>query len=216
MVAALQPVEQIVTDDVVKPANRALQPAAQGQMQPAGPLLDRGNELLARTRALLGEPPLRTFAAAAPPVREPGPELVRLPMTCSARGGSLVVIAERHGNRLRFIGHEMPRTRQEGQYRPGLLSGEYEIELMQGWACPLCQNNDDAWLCNCAEFYGALHCCGTSGGRYHCACGRFEERDLVKVKKVQVRGASVAATPDKTPSQHGQPPFKQVSYEPNR
>jgi hypothetical protein len=153
---------------------------------------------------------------AAPPVHKPSPELVRLPMTCSARGGSFVVIAERHGNRLRFVGHELPRTAGEGRYRPGMLSGEYQIEFKTGWACPLCRN-DDAWLCNCVDFNGALHCCGTSGGRYRCACGRFEERDFVKAKTVQVRGASVAATPDKAPpQQHGQPQPKQVSYEPNR
>ncbi len=203
-----------MTDDALKRAHRALQPVAPRQMQPAGPQLDRGEDPLARARALIAAP-TRTFAAP-PPVREPGPELVRLPMTCGARGGSYVVIAERRGNLLRFVGHEMPRTRQDGEYRPGLLSGEYQIEFKQGWGCPLCQN-DDAWLCSCADFSGALHCAGSSGGRRHCVCGRFEERNLVKVDKVQVRGASVAATPGKArPLQRGQPQLKQVSYERNR
>jgi hypothetical protein len=135
-------------------------------------------------------------------------------MTCSASGGSFVVIAERRGNELWFVDHEIPRTRSEGQHQPGLLSGKYKIEFKNGWVCPLCRN-DDAWLCNCERMNHALHCCGNSGGRHHCACGRFEDHEFVAVKTVEVRGTSVAATPDRTRSgsQHGQPQFKQVSHE---
>ncbi|MGD0109953.1 MAG: hypothetical protein ABSC06_38925 [Rhodopila sp.] len=57
-----------------------------------------------------------------------------------------------------------------------------------------------------------------AGGRYRCACGRVEEREFVTTEKVEVRGASVAATPGQTRSgaQHGQPQLRQVSHDTER
>jgi hypothetical protein len=173
-----------------------------------------GDDLLARAHAAITTPP-QTHVAAPP--REPHAEMVRLPMACSMTGGTFVVIAERNGDRLRFVGHEMPRTRQDAEYRPGLLSGDYKIETAADWMCPICRSSasQQIWTCHCTEFFGALHCGGMRGRARFCACGRLEERQLVTAESLQVRGVSVAATPDQTRSgtrPHGQPLLKQVTH----
>jgi hypothetical protein len=139
-------------------------------------------------------------------------------MTCGARGQTYVVIAERREDTLRFVGNEMPRSGKAGPARmPGLLSGQYHIEA-NGWRCPLCQNADAIWFCDCERMKGAMHCHGSSRGVYRCACGRAEPREFVSVKHTEVRGASVAAMPEQKRSgvQHGQPQLKQVSHERTR
>lgn len=197
-----------MSDDAIKRARRALVPALPRQTLLAGSLPDRGNDPLARARRLI--------EASPAPLHKPGSELAHVPMTCSATSRLALLIVERRGPQLRVLHHEIPQTsRQAGQYQPGLLSGEYEIEFPEGWACPFC-GNAETWSCCCTDFSGALHCCGTAGGRHHCTCGRLETRFFEQVRKVEVRGASVAATPNKTRTQHGQPRLKQVSYERNR
>ncbi len=198
--------------DMSKGTRRALKLAGSRHLQPAGPLLDhaKGNELVARARAAIGAPPRTYTATPSVPASETRAEIVRLPITCGATGGAFVGIAERCGNRLRFIGHEFPRTRQDGEYRPGPLSGEYHIDMKEGWACPLCNSGGAAqgiWMCQCAHLHGALQCGGMSGRARYCSCGRLEERQLVVAETFQVRGASVAATPGRTraaPQHHGQ------------
>jgi hypothetical protein len=207
---------RVVTNDLVTRSRQALGPAARRDLRPAEPT-DPASKLFAEARAAISSSPKQTLVAT--PLKKPGPEIVRLSMTCSARGGGgFDVIAERHGDELRFVGHEMPRPGQDGAHRlPAHLSGTYRIET-KGWACPLCQNGN-LWFCQCAEMNGAMHCLGTAGGRHHCACGRFEERHFATAEKFEVRGASVAATPGKVrpgSQQRGQPQLKQVSYERNR
>ena len=212
-----------MSHDLIARARQTLKPGAPHNMQPAGPLdLAKGADLLARAYAALATSPKQTLLATAspPPPRPAAPraERVKLPMTCSARGASYVVIAERRGDELRFVGHEMPPPGPGGAPRlPARLSGQYRIES-KGWACPLCATPGDIWFCSCDRMNGAMHCLGSAGGRYHCACGRFEEHEFVTVKTVEVRGTSVAATPDigRSGSQYGQPQLKQVSYERNR
>jgi hypothetical protein len=181
----------------------------------------KGKELLARADVALGTPPAKPLASAsvsAPPSAQPQPrvEQVKVPMMCSARGVPFVVIAERRGDELRFVGHEMPQPGPDGAppRLPGRLSGQYRIDRT-GWTCPCCSNGEGVWLCDCEEMKGAMHCHGTSGGRYRCACGRHEEREFQWVKAVEVRGASVAATPEQTrsSSHSGPSKFKQVSYD---
>jgi hypothetical protein len=207
-----------MSNDLVARARQALQPAAPRGTQPAGALDPaKGAKLLARAQAAISAPPKQALVAAHPPPPTPRAELVKVPVTCSAGGGSYVVVAERRGDELRFVGHEMPPGPGGAPRLPGRLSGEYRIDR-KGWACPLCANTDGVWLCECERMNGAMHCSGNSGGRYRCACGRLEEREFVNVKTIEVRGASVAATPDtgRSGSQRGQPQFKQVSYERNR
>jgi len=137
-------------------------------------------------------------------------------MMCSARGRSYLVIAERRGNELRFIGHEMPAPGPGGAAQPpGLLSGQYRIDA-KGLVCPLCRASE-LWVCNCASMNGALHCCGTDGGRHHCACGKFESRALVSVAASDVRGAAIATRPGAGPSgfrqEQPQSKFLEISYE---
>jgi hypothetical protein len=185
MVAALQPMERIMT-----------------------------NDLIIRARAKLGDAaaPKQTLVTAPPPVERI--EHVRVPVTCSVRGQFFVVIAERRGNVLRFVGHKMLQsTKVAGSNMPSQLSGEYQIEA-NGWRCPLC-GNDAVWFCDCVAMSGAMHCGGSAGGRFRCVCGRSEERDFVSVKHVAVRGRSVAATPGQARSglQRSQPQLKQVTHD---
>ena len=110
-----------MSSDLVARARQALGPVAPRKDQEA---LDpaRGAALLARARALIEAPPQQTLVAAPPP-REVSAERVKLPMTCSARGVSYVVIAERRGDELRFVGHEIPQPGPGGAPRlPGRLS----------------------------------------------------------------------------------------------
>lgn len=208
-----------MSSDLVPRAQKALGPAAPRKDQPAGLFNSaKGSELLARAQAAIAAPSKQTLISTPPPVPPaPRAEQVKLPMHCSARGASYVVLAERRGDELRFVGHEMPQPGPGGAPRlPGRLSGRYRVEA-KGWVCPLCAHTG-VWLCECEPMKGALHCRGTSSGRFHCACGRFEEREFVTAKSVEVRGTSVAATPEQTRSgsPHGQPQFKQVSHERNR
>jgi hypothetical protein len=157
----------------------------------------------------------RARAAIEAPPPMPRVERVKIPLTCSARGETYIVIAERHGNELRFVGHELPQPGNGGAFRmPGRLSGEYRI-MTNGWTCPLCRNGGGVWLCDCAAMSGAMHCSGTLGGRYRCACGRSEEREFVTIAQAEVRGTSVAATPEQNRSgqQRGQSQLKQVTYD---
>jgi hypothetical protein len=208
----------VMSNDVVKRTRRALEPAVlRDNTQPVGrPVAASGPELLARARAKLAES-RKAFLMTSTATQ--CAELVRLPMTCSATGVGFILVAERNGNELRFVGHEMPRTKQEGEHRPGLLSGEYRIEMKNGWACPICKSGaaaNHAWVCHCTAMRGALHCGGTHGRARYCACGRLEERHLENVETIQVRGESVAAragTARSGSQHHGQPQTKQVTYD---
>lgn len=206
-----------MANDLIARARQATGPGAPRKDQPALPVDPvQSSSLVARARAAIEAPPKQTLVAVAPPPPPvPRAERVKVPMTCSARGQSYVVIAERRpGNVLHFVGHEMPQPGGGAGRMPGRLEGEYSIE-MNGWRCPLCQNGDAVWLCDCATMKGAMHCHGTTGGRYRCACGKAEEREFITVPKVEVRGTSVAATPEQARSgiQRGQPQLKQVTYD---
>jgi hypothetical protein len=218
-----------MSNDLMKRAGRALEFAASREVQPAGRFDPaKGRALLARAQAALAQPAKPQTASPPPPKPEPqtviaspppSVERVKLPMMCSARGASYVVIAERRGNELRFIGHEMPAPGPGGaSQQPGLLSGQYRIDA-RGWLCPLCRTSE-FWVCNCAPMNGALHCCGTDGGRHHCACGKFESRALVTVAAVDVRGAAIATRPGAGPSgfrqEQSQSKFLEISYEQRR
>jgi hypothetical protein len=206
-----------MANDLIARARQATRAGAPRNDQPARPVDPaHASSLVARARAAIEAPPRSTLLAAAPPSPAvPRIERIKIPMTCSARGQSYVVIAERQaGDVLRFIGHEMPQAGGGASRMPGRLDGKYNIE-MNGWRCPLCQNGDAVWLCDCAAMTGAMHCHGTFGGRYRCACGKTEEREFITVPTVEVRGASVAATAGQSGSgiPRGQSPLRQVSYD---
>ena len=205
-----------MSNDLVARAHRALGPVAPRKDQPAGPVDLQGAELLARARAAISAPSKQTLVVATPSPPPPlFAEKVKLLMTCSARGVSYVVNAERRGDNLLCVDHEMPQPGKSGPAQsPGLLSGRYQIEA-NGWRCPVCHHGDAIWVCNC-ERKGAMHCGGSFNGLYRCVCGRNESRQFVDVKDTQVRGASVASTPRQFGSgdQRGhQPQLKQVGYE---
>jgi hypothetical protein len=196
-----------MNNDLIARASKALKPAAPGGLRPAG---GPEKDLLARAEAAIASSPKSTtFVAASPPA--PRVERVKVPITCSAVGNSYVVIAERRGDELRFVGHEMPGTGGASRL-PGRLSGQYRIELA-GWHCPLCGDGNAVWLCDCERMQGAMHCHGNTDGRYRCACGRIEERGFISVKTAEVRGTSVAAMPERSGSSRGQPQLKQVSHD---
>jgi hypothetical protein len=207
-----------MSNDLVVRARQALGRAAPPKDQPAGPVDPaKGPELLARARAAISAPPKQTPAATPPPALSQA-ELVKLPMTCSVRGQSFFMVAERHGDELRCVGFEMPQPGKGGAApMPGLLSGKYHIDR-NGKCCPLCGNGDAVWFCHCERMKGAMHCHGNSGGLYRCACGREEPRQFEVAKHAEVRGASVASTsePVRSGTQHGQPQLKRVSHERGR
>ena len=114
----------------------------------------------------------------------PEPMSLRLPMMCSANGGWITLLAEEQDTVLRVVGYEIPQTEQAGggSPQPRLLSGEHRIEFPRRWACPLCTNN--SWfVCHCANLFGALHCQGNIGGKYHCACGGSANAIPLRQKK---------------------------------
>jgi hypothetical protein len=157
------------------------------------------SELLARARAIeavkpppaltKNQPPVATYA---PPkaLAARAPEQVRLQITCGATGRHFVGLAERRGDTVRLVGNEpMPAGHDE---LAGLLSGAYRVEAATGWVCPFCRvPPDDLWNCYCAEFSGAMHCCGGRSQSRYCFCGKYEPRHLEHVEKLRARGASV-------------------------
>jgi hypothetical protein len=190
-VALVEFVVRIMSErDVMKRARRAL--AGNGkQNAPIDPA--KAKELLARADAARGQTPQQTLKATPPPA--PRAEQVKLPVTCSAHGVTYTVIAERSGDVLRFISHELPGASGQGASRmPGRLSGRYRIEA-DGWACPLCGDASGLWLCECTRLNGAMHCLGSARGLYRCACGRIEDREFANVRAAEVRGVAVGAAP---------------------
>ncbi len=188
-----------MTDDALNRAKRALQLSQSRGLQSGAPPPDlaKVNSVLERARKAVEDRPLAEPAMPPPrPAPAPGVERVRVHMTCGAKGGAFIGLAERHGSVLRLVGHEaLPQARTGGTGRAGLLSGEYQLDAVEGWTCPLCHSGaSGVWMCQCPEFRGALHCGGTDGRARHCACGRIEERHLVEAPTFQVRGESVGAT----------------------
>jgi hypothetical protein len=157
-------------------------------------------EIMARRGRQASPPPVHM---AEPPkvAQAPGPERVLIPLVCSAVGRAGTELAERitvpgHGDVLRLVGHAAAAS---GPAQPveqtALLSGTYSIEQAGGWSCPFCGNNSGWWQCGCGKFPGTLHCMGTEHGgtRRHCACGKFEQRQLNDATAtVSVRGQSIA------------------------
>lgn len=174
------------------------------------------SSFIARVRAGLESPPEQTLVASTPPA--PRIEHIKAPMTCSAKGASYVAIFERRDDELRLIGHKFPKHGAGGGRQPGHLSGSYRIDL-NGMRCPLCGNGDAVWLCECSRMQGAMHCHGSSGGIYRCACGRNEEREFVNVPRMEVRGSvrgmsqAAPAEQNRSASRQGQPQLKQVTHE---
>ena len=195
-----------MSDDPLKRARQALQRAEQSRTTTPA-VRSNADALLARARAV-AEGQHRPSLPVPPPPAPPRPvertptqtataprtEQVRIPMTCGASGGAFVAIAERHGSDLVLIGNESPQSgRGTGAQRPEKLSGAYRIGG-SGWSCPLCHSSGPAWLCDCPQEDGALHCGGSRGSRRYCACGRFEERLLVQAEAgLEVRGQSLGA-----------------------
>src|SRR4051812_27513303 len=150
-----------MTGDPINRAHRPLPAGTPRQTQSTGSLLDHGNDLIARVKAR---------RANSPSIYKPSAKLMRLMMTCGTNGKLYSLIVEQHPNdRMTVLGDQIPQAQQQGgSFLPPLLPGEYKFEFPDGWACPLCGNHT-TWVCNCANFRGALHCGGPSGGTYHCA-----------------------------------------------
>lgn len=182
-----------MSKDVLKQASQLLNGRNAGN-PPFLPSQAGSNAIIARAEAALGG----SIRRAAPAAPAPRIERVRVPMTCSARGVGYTVIAERNGDVLRFVDHEMPQRDGRGANAspvlPGHLSGQYRIDY-GGWACPVCSTAKGVWMCDCRQAEGAMHCMGTSGGRQYCACGRFEQHEFIEIERTAVRGSSMAAAP---------------------
>jgi hypothetical protein len=194
-----------MSGDALRRARQALAVANAPRTQPSTVDPAKVDDLLARARAAAsGEAP----KAAPPPVQQaPAPrvEKVRLQMTCSATGQPFVSIAERRGDELMRVANEVPQA-GHGRGAPAEhLSGAYWIGNAAGWACPHCGSSDSGWTCECADFPNALHCGGLRGRARYCACGKLEDRHLVDVGPIKVRGQSIAATPQSQSARLGGP-----------
>jgi hypothetical protein len=135
------------------------------------------NELVARARG-----------TTAPAERV---EKVRVQMTCGATGRPFIAIAERRGAELLLVDHQTSQPGRGSGAPAEALSGEYNIGLAPGWACPVCGSSEPVWSCGCAEVPDALHCGGRRGRKSYCACGRFEHHEFEYVASVGVRGQSL-------------------------
>jgi hypothetical protein len=183
-------VSQTMSDDPLKRARQMLQGVSKSGT-PASLDQAKLDDLLARGRAAASRQPEQLgsmHVASPPPVSA---ETVRLQMTCSATGGAFTAIAERRGTELRLIDHEPPKPGLGSGTPAERLSGEYIINLADGWTCPLCQSHQPGWSCSCPDHLDALHCGGRQGRRQYCACGRLESRAFEEVEFIAVRGQSV-------------------------
>jgi hypothetical protein len=200
--------------DLIKRAQQALE-----GRKAAGPALSKqSKDLMARAQAAI-----EGSARRAAPIEAKLPrgcdELVKLPVTCSARGTSYVAIAHRYGDVLRIVGNEKPLSGTaggSGETRlPGQLAGQYRIEY-NSWVCPLCSTGGGIWVCGCDSMDGAMHCLGTSRGRSYCACGRFEAIEYVEVDKSAFRGTTGGGSETTQSSIRAarlqSPPLKQVTH----
>jgi hypothetical protein len=192
-----------MTETPLDRARQALEVSKARGVQPAALDRSKGDALLARARAAAeSRPEPRPETRTAPPpsaVSTPRVERVRLQMSCSATGQPFVAIAERRGNLLLLAGHEPPRSGGGTDGPAEHLSGAYNLERGKGWACPHCGCRDDTWSCTCAAMPDSLHCGGQRGRLRYCACGRLEERKLIEVDSIEVRGQSMAATARSAP-----------------
>jgi len=189
-----------MTDNPLDRARQALQISGAGNAPPVVIDRSKGDALLARARAAAESKPqsrTETPQPSPPPAAStPRVERVRVQMSCGATGRPFVAIAERRGNALLLVDHELARPGGGGGTGapPVRLSGSYHVDRGKGWACPHCGSREDAWSCGCSAMPDSLHCGGKRGRMRYCACGRLEERELVEVETIEVRGQSIAAT----------------------
>ena len=184
------------------PLDRARQ-ALIGEAQRTQPaVLDqaKGNALLARARTAAEARPETRATPPAAALSTPRVERVRVQMTCGVNGQPFTALAERRGNGLLLVDHELPRPgRGAGGPPAERLSGSYRVDTGSGWSCPHCGSRDDTWSCGCAAMPASLHCGGRRGRLRYCACGKLEERNLVEVETIEVRGQSMASTSKSAP-----------------
>jgi hypothetical protein len=196
-----------MSDDVLKRARQAL--ANVGRTDPAALDHSKASDLVARARAAVAPQPDVPLPVRPTPAPMPCIERVRLQMTCGATGREFIAIAERRGEQLMLVENEVAQRGRGGNAAPAeLLSGSYNIGHGPGWACPLCKSNAPGWTCNCETRSEAFHCGGSRGRRRYCACGRFEDRHLVPVDRIQVRGQSVGSTSGSSPRSGGLPTIR--------
>lgn len=173
---------------------------APGTKLPALVDLSKIDALIAESRAVVAErKQLLSRAVPSPspvpvvpvPSAAPTVERVRVPAYCSTYGRPNIIIAERHGNQLRFVGSEpVGAGGRGGGEPPAMLSGSYELDFA-GWSCPHCRRTA-IWSCFCAAFQGVLHCTDLRRGLHHCACGKREERHFQRAETFEVRGSAGA------------------------
>jgi hypothetical protein len=164
-------------------------------------------DALTRARQLLARPELaRNTGLPAVPDRAPGPELVRYVMNCSVHVRPFLVVAERHGDRLRMRRNEtVPAGGRGGGPAPPSL-GSFSFDAADWPGCPHCGARDNPahnmhafWGCSSC---GGFNCTGDSGGYWRCACG-VVATSFYTVEKFEVRGmrgAQGATPPRSAPS----------------
>jgi hypothetical protein len=188
-------------------------------------LIARARAAAAQDREVRREPPPERVAAASDREarREPPPEAVaeppqvetptmtapaprvekaRLDMTCGATGRPFVAICRiERAERTLVLIDSLVLQPGRGPHAPSeMLSGEYRICAVEGWACPVCKSRDEAWFCQCRAYMNALHCGGSRGQVRYCACGLREQRFFEPGEFFRVRGQSIAAAAKSGPS----------------
>ena len=143
-------VPRLVTDELLTRGRQAIQHLPPRQTGPARPPLDpaQSSSLLARAKAAVGVLVGISVTAQSPNGR---PKLVRLSATCGANGGAFIVMAERIGDHLLFVGSKSPRTREEAEASAALSAHQYNIDIKSGWTCPICRSSTSwqVWTCHC-------------------------------------------------------------------
>lgn len=125
-----------------------------------------------------------------------------MPLFCSLHARFSLIVAEMHGDVLKFIGNEMPRSGFGGAVSSPFGVGAFRSSNGKNWAgCAHCgaQNapayniRGHVWVCSCEHCNGLFHCAGNRDGQFRGACGRITTMWGPLVDSFQVQGWNTAA-----------------------
>jgi hypothetical protein len=118
----------------------------------------------------------------------PAAQLFRFEVWCSATGRPFVAVAERHGETLYIVGNERVNPGEKASSGWPVAIEQCAIEAAPEWRCPWCGVREDpahdflrlVWACQNPGCGEPLHCCGSRGGLFRCACGGLSRRTFYR------------------------------------